>query len=173
MTTLTLTDTPRIYVASLADYNAGHLHGVWIDCDQDVEDIQLEIKEMLSESQEHIAEDWAIHDVENFGGLSLKGYDLDQIAEIGQAIEEHGNAVVGYIDNMGEWDESAFQDAYMGEWESEASYAENLAYDTGDLRRCGDLACYIDFDMYARDLFSSGYWSWKSNDATVHVYANY
>ena len=30
----------RIYVADLAAYNAGYLHGVWIDASQDLEDIQ-------------------------------------------------------------------------------------------------------------------------------------
>jgi len=49
MTTETET-APRIYVASLSDYNAGHLHGRWIDATQDLEDIYLEIKEMLRES---------------------------------------------------------------------------------------------------------------------------
>ncbi|MCG8594183.1 MAG: antirestriction protein ArdA, partial [Kiloniellales bacterium] len=41
------TDTPRIYVACLAAYNAGHLHGCWIDAIQDAEDIQDDINAML------------------------------------------------------------------------------------------------------------------------------
>jgi len=36
----TATDTPRIYVACLAAYNAGKLHGEWIDADQDAEAIR-------------------------------------------------------------------------------------------------------------------------------------
>lgn len=35
-------DGPRIYVASLSDYNAGTLHGKWIDADQSAEDIQAD-----------------------------------------------------------------------------------------------------------------------------------
>ena len=31
------TSGPRIYVASLSDYNAGRLHGEWIDADQGAE----------------------------------------------------------------------------------------------------------------------------------------
>jgi antirestriction protein len=38
---------PRIYVASLADYNAGHLHGTWIDANQDADAIRDEIATML------------------------------------------------------------------------------------------------------------------------------
>lgn len=44
------TTTPRIYVACLASYNAGKLHGVWIDCDQDADSIRDEIDQMLRES---------------------------------------------------------------------------------------------------------------------------
>ena len=32
-------DRPRIYAASLSDYNNGRLHGAWIDSDQDREAI--------------------------------------------------------------------------------------------------------------------------------------
>ena len=54
-----IANTPRIYVASLADYNAGRLHGRWIDADQPIEVIREEIAEMLTESKEPIAEEWA------------------------------------------------------------------------------------------------------------------
>lgn len=43
---------PRIYVACLASYNNGVLHGRWIDLDGlDVDDVQNEIAEMLRESR--------------------------------------------------------------------------------------------------------------------------
>ena len=35
--------TPRIYVADLAAYNAGRLHGVWIDATQDVEAMPMAV----------------------------------------------------------------------------------------------------------------------------------
>ncbi|QDS19378.1 antirestriction protein ArdA [Xanthomonas citri] len=42
---------PRIYVACLASYNNGVLHGRWIDLDgMDADDVQAEIAEMLRES---------------------------------------------------------------------------------------------------------------------------
>lgn len=44
-------DTPRIYVACLASYNAGELHGVWIDADQDPDDVWNEIRSMLRSSR--------------------------------------------------------------------------------------------------------------------------
>ena len=53
MTTEKTETTPRIYVASLADYNSGRLLGRWIDADQPVEDIHREIAEMLAYFEAH------------------------------------------------------------------------------------------------------------------------
>ena len=47
---------PRIYVASLSDYNAGVLHGVWLDATQDEEELQAGITAMLDASRESVAE---------------------------------------------------------------------------------------------------------------------
>ena len=66
-----MADTPRIYVACLAAYNGGRLHGEWIDADQSADDIGEAIKQMLSRSPEPCAEEWAIHDHENFQGIEL------------------------------------------------------------------------------------------------------
>ena len=52
----------RIYVADLAAYNAGYLHGVWIDASQDLEDIQAQVDTMLAASPVKGAEEYAIHD---------------------------------------------------------------------------------------------------------------
>ena len=38
---------PRIYVASLSDYNAGILHGVWLDAAQEPDELQAHIDLML------------------------------------------------------------------------------------------------------------------------------
>ena len=56
-----IAESPRIYVASLSDYNAGRLHGRWIDATQSADTIREELSQMLAESQEPIAEEWAIH----------------------------------------------------------------------------------------------------------------
>lgn len=53
--------TPRIYVACLAAYNSGRLHGAWIDASQDVDDIWNELKQVLASSPVPDAEEWAIH----------------------------------------------------------------------------------------------------------------
>lgn len=53
-------DEIRIYVADLAAYNNGKLHGVWINACDDLDDIQDQINKMLSESPEEFAEELRI-----------------------------------------------------------------------------------------------------------------
>lgn len=56
-----LEDTPHIYVACLAAYNNGKLHGAWIDATQAPETIREAIQAMLKASPEPDAEEWAVH----------------------------------------------------------------------------------------------------------------
>ena len=63
--------TPKIYAASLSDYNAGVLHGAWIRADQDEDKIEEAITAMLERSSQPGAEEWAIHDYEGFGSIQL------------------------------------------------------------------------------------------------------
>src|SRR5262245_53299918 len=100
----------RIYVASLADYNAGTLLGRWIDTDKGEEHIWDEIKSLLADSREPVAEEWAIHDCEGFGSLSLSEYaDIATVARLSQLIQEHGPVfaeLVGYLGGTDSIDEA-------------------------------------------------------------------
>lgn len=83
--------TPRIYVVCLATYNAGGLHGEWIDADQDIDQLWSKINGMLAASPEENAEEWAIHDFEGFGSFSLNEYEgIESVQEMAVFIGEHG-----------------------------------------------------------------------------------
>jgi antirestriction protein len=69
---LTTKFEPRIYVACLAAYNNGYLHGVWIDAAQEPWSIYDEVKAMLAASPVAGAEEWAIHDYEGFRGVRIE-----------------------------------------------------------------------------------------------------
>ncbi len=135
---------PRVYVASLSDYNAGRLHGVWIDATQSAADIEIEVNDMLGDSPEvtlgYIPEEWAIHDYEGFGSLKLSEWEtFERVSTIATLIEEHGEAFIAYCDNEGmdvdDDAEAAFEEAFCGEWSSEAEYAQELAEDIGAVPR--------------------------------------
>ena len=67
-----LTDTEtKIYVADLAAYNSGVLHGVWLDASEDMDYIQDKVNDMLKRSHVHDAEELAIYDYEGFAGRSV------------------------------------------------------------------------------------------------------
>jgi len=171
----TTTETPRVYVACLASYNAGRLHGEWIDANQDAECIHEAIQKMLAKSPEPMAEEWAIHDYEGFGGLGLsEGEDIERVAELARLISEHGLAFAAYAGHIGEdyATEESFQDAYCGEWDSELAYAEELfdecyAHDIPE-----NLRCYIDYEAFSRDVFMGDCFSVDNPEGGVWVFRN-
>ena len=98
-----MSDTPRIYVACLAAYNNGKLHGGWIDLDGKSEaDVLSEIQDILADSPEPNAEEWAIHDHEGFEGYPVNEFDdIGELCEIAEGIDEHGEAYAIYLSNLG------------------------------------------------------------------------
>ncbi len=161
----------RIYVACLAAYNNGILHGRWIDADQDEESIREEIQEMLKESPIPGAEEWAIHDYEGFEGIKLSEYEsIEDVARFAQLIEKHGEAYAAYAGFIGEdyATEEHFQEDYQGEWDSEEKFAEDLAEETMNIPE--HLQFYIDYEKLANDLFINDYFSAKASNCNVFVF---
>lgn len=151
--------TPRIYVACLAAYNAGRLHGAWIDADQSPEDIHSAVSDMLAVSPEPGAEEWAIHDYEGFGELRLSEWEsFERVSAIAEGIAKHGPAFtawLSYDDSRDPADKQAFEDAYRGEWDSLHAYAEDWADSTGlydAAEKAGSPYVTVDIDALERDL---------------------
>lgn len=162
---------PRIYVASLSDYNAGILHGEWIDATDDLETMQVELDDMLASSAMlsrygEVAEEWAIHDYEGFGVLQLSEHEsLETISRIGDGIITHGEAFAAWADHVGsDPDElERFEDCFLGEWESIEAFAESMIDDYGimdDIEKMvpEHIRPYIEIDIeaFARDLHYGG-----------------
>ncbi len=167
--------TPRIYVACLAAYNAGILHGTWIDAAQSVEELHAAVRAMLNDSPA-FAEEWAVHDYEGFGALRLSEYEsLERIADIANGIAEHGDAFAAWLSYDSSWDPTdvtSFLDAYLGEWDSLRAYAEEFADSTGlygDADRAGSPYVTVDIDMLERDLDIELY-TVASDRGTVFVF---
>lgn len=163
--------SPQVYVACLAAYNNGHLHGKWIDC-TDAEEISVSIKDILANSPIPGAEEWAIHDFEGFGSLQIGEYDpIDTIAEIAAAIAEHGEIITAILDWRGGTVDQAIetlQDNYCGEYKSEVDFAVTHHLDCGT-EIPNWLENYIDWEAIARDMFIDGYHSIEL-DGSTHVF---
>lgn len=130
--------TPRIYVASLSDYNNGVLHGAWIYADQDADMIRDEINTMLAESPTaekygEPAEEWAIHDYE--GIPNLHEYEsIEAVAAYGKAVEEYGDAMrafLSFYEGDPELVESSFKDCYYGEFDTHEAFVYHYLEETG------------------------------------------
>jgi len=165
----------RIYVACLASYNNGMLHGVWIDATNEVDDIQDQINTMLADSPEENAEEWAIHDYEGFGSYRLSEYEGIQSAhEVACFIDEHeelGAELLSYYSDIDEA-RKAIEESYCGCHASVADYAQELTEDTSDIPK--HLEMYIDYERMGRDMELSGdIFTIEVGYREVHIFWNH
>lgn len=181
------TVSPRIYVACLAAYNNGKLHGKWIDAAQDVDDIWAEIKEMLKASPEPGAEEWAVHDYEGFSPWRLSEWpSIEKVAMVAELVEDKGEAVLHWLANdetplddatdLHDLEE-AFDEAFAGEWESTRAYVYEFIDDVGlpgighgatipsgpftekQVNIADELSGYLDWDALEEWVFDGSLWA--------------
>ena len=89
---ITTKDEPRIYVACLAVYNSGHLHGVWIDAVQEAWTNWDAVQDMLCVSPAAGAEEWAIRNYEGFGGVRIEEYpSFENVGALAAFAVAHGD----------------------------------------------------------------------------------
>ena len=171
--------TPRIYVADLAAYNNGNLHGKWIDAAQSPEEIQAEIDEILASSPEPFAEEWAIHDYEGFGDLKLGEYEtIADVSRVAELLEEYGEVFAGVVSNFGglsdlDAAEEAMKENYQGAHKSLDDWAYEFAMETVGEAGLGPYASYIDWERVGHDAELSGdIFTIETDDGQVHVFWN-
>lgn len=166
---------PRIYVACLAAYNNGYLHGAWIDADQDADQIRAKIATMLARSPINDAEEYAIHDHEGFEGVTIREYaGIETVARIGAFIAEHGALGAGllaqFIDDIDEA-EAALQDCYHGQFASLADFMEEVTTESITIPEA--LRNYVDWEAMARDAEMSGeFFTIETAHDEVHVFSS-
>ena len=173
--------TPRIYIACLASYNAGILHGNWIDLDG-TEDVKEIINETLKQSPVEDAEEWAIHDHEGCGYLGeYAGFQvLDAISAA------HGKAETESVD----WElfceycthaghdiktgaVEKFSEARAGSGSSLVDWCHGFLDDSGQLEAIPEnLRHYFDYEAFARDLEISDIFTIEHGGET-HVFWNH
>jgi antirestriction protein len=186
-----MSEGPRIYVACLAAYNDGHLHGKWIDADQTAEELAEEVTAMLAKSPVPLAEEYAIHDYDGFQGWKLEEYtSLAAVSAVAGLIASHGDAFAKWIDYTGmdpaeheaEELEEQFQEQYRGHYSSEEDFAQTYPQEFGEdwvvtAIGSGELPewaqAYMDWERIARDLFIDGFWSAIAADGGERMEPDY
>jgi len=162
----------NIYVADLAAYNAGKLHGIWIDATLEVDEIYKQIREMLAASPEPIAEEFAIHDFEGFGSYRLSEWaGIEYAHDIACFIEEYpdfGDELLNYLTDLEEAKKLA-EEGYAGRYETVEKFAEELTAEITDVPE--RLAYYIDYEAMGRDMELSGdIFTINPNAGEVHIF---
>lgn len=147
---------PSIYIACLAAYNSGHLHGKWVEPADTVEGLQEQINQVLKSSPVEDAEEWAIHDYDNFYNLG-EYPNLEDVVKLAAAYKEHGQDMVDdwmeYHCESGLEHLESIEDDYHGQWDSFKDFAYQLAEDTiPELNDDNILSRYFDYDSFANDL---------------------
>jgi len=122
--------SPRVYIACLATYNAGILHVCWIDVPETAQELLEAVQSILAESEQEVAEEWAIHDSVGFGRLMLAEHEsLQRVVDYAAFIRQ--------LSEVG----ALLLDAYNGDLDQAKSIYENLYAGT-----------YSDFTTFAEDV---------------------
>ena len=166
---------PRIYVACLAAYNNGYLHGAWIDADQGADEIRSEIAAMLARSPIEHAEEYVIHDYEGFEGVTISEYaGIDNVARLGAFVAEHGALGAGLLEQFSDdidQAESTLEDCYHGQFTSLADYMEELTTESVTIPEA--LRYYVDWVAMARDAEMGGdLFTIETAHGEVHVFSS-
>lgn len=180
---------PGVYVACLSSYNAGTLHGRWIDLSAVsklaftesgmAEVLQQCIDLVLSESDEPGAEEWAIHDAQGLPKVLMgECPDVpDLMAFVRQwelaCADCDDDAFRVWCDHIGEVQTyEDFRECFMGSWDSEADFAQDF-YEQHNDQGLGRLASYIDWDQVWYGEFScDGWWSEYAGNGLYWVFSS-
>ncbi|WP_419420685.1 antirestriction protein ArdA [Legionella sp. D16C41] len=166
--------TPSIYVACLASYNHGILHGAWINANQHADEISDEIQTMLAKSTIEEAGDYALHDYEGFGNIHLsESEDIETVSRYADFMATYGKLGQALIANVG-FEEAVLMmnECYLGAYDSEVDFAWHILEECYSHAIPDNLVSYLDYEAFARDLFLSDYYSVEAN-GEIYVFSRY
>ena len=175
------TDTePQVYVACLACYNEGRLHGRWIDADElehewgyrkhygNAPPEDEDGRYPMTKCKKPNHDEWAIHDYDGVPNLG-EHPDIPYLINVMRCIEEHGDAFREWFNldphNKSHHDDlsEAFQEAYCGKYKSEedfaAEHAESMGYISPENQN--PLLMYVDYELF-----------WKASLRHSHYFSN-
>ena len=173
MKTINQNSEIRIYVACLASYNNAILYGIWIDANQDEDEIRDAISEMLARSSIPNAEEYAIHDYEGFEGVSIAEYQgIKSVSEIAEFIEEHGTLGAKLLDYYSEIEEArqALKERYFGQYSSVSDFCEESIINQCEIPK--ELEYYIDYKRMARDWELTDLLTIETAFEEIHIFSN-
>ena len=156
-------DSPALYCGTYGKYNSGNLCGMWVNIStfDDYEDFVNFCYAIHADDDDP---ELMYQDYENMPGslysesMGEKGFE--KIMEYCELCDEYN---VSAVDDFLEWfrpeDLGRMHDSYVGVYDSEEDFARELVNECYDLENMmGNLACYFDYEAFARDLFMGDYY---------------
>ena len=169
---------PKIYVAAVADDEAGVDRGRWIDASRGAEHINEQIAKVIERSTDPTASDWVILETENFEDIDIDEDELiERVARVAQLIVEFGALVKPIFDMYGmRWlddVEQTLRERHGGGYASLADWAAEHMAELGLLEDVPEeLLEYIDYQRWAEDKESGGDFFTVEVGDNVHLFWN-
>ena len=156
-------DSPALYCGTYGKYNSGNLSGMWVDLStfDDYEEFINFCKAIHADEEDP---ELMYQDYENMPGSlyheSMGEEGFNKIAEYCELCDDYS---VSAVDDFLEWyspeDLDNMHDAYVGVYDSREDFAREIVSDCYDIENImGNLACYFDYEAFARDLFMGDYY---------------
>lgn len=175
-----------VWVGDLASYNAGILHGEWLEADVEPDELWDGINRVLRTSPTVDAEEHFFADYEGFEGIRVGEYDsVERVTTLAKLVAEHGEAFARWFENdpSVELEEAAekFTDSYIGCFTTPDELQEHLFEDFGIESMMEEVwklvpeswQVYVVFNMegMVRDLEYGGeMFTVEGRDGTVYAY---
>ena len=155
-------ESPALYCGTYGKYNSGSLCGMWVDLSTfDSYDDFLNFCKAI-----HADEDDPELMYQDYENMPRSLYRESMGEKVFENIKEYCELCDDYsveaVEDFLEWSSSEdlerMHDAYVGVYDSEEDFAEEIVSDCYDLdNMMGSIACYFDYEAFARDLFINDY----------------
>lgn len=156
-------ESPALYCGTYGKYNSGNLSGMWLNVST------------FDDYEDFVNFCYAIHADESEPELMYQDYENMPDSLYHESMGEEGfNNIAKYcelcddysvsaVDDFLEWDSTEdldnMHDAYVGVYDSREDFAREIVSDCYDIENImGNLACYFDYEAFARDLFMCDYY---------------
>jgi antirestriction protein len=171
-TTNTLSASPRLYVGTYAKYNSGSIKGAWLSL-EDYADRAAFLEACAELHADEVDPEIMFQDFEGFPSwYSESSAPADILWEWLELDENEREAFGGYADNFG-GDASIedFRDAYRGQWESGAAFAENTAEECGEVPQNLPAWIVIDWEASWNCNLRHDYFTADGSEG-IHIFCN-
>ena len=155
-------DSPALYCGTYGKYNSGNFNGMWVNVStfDSYEDFVNFCKAIHSDEEDP---EIMCQDGENIPDSlcseSMGEEEFNKILEYCELCDDYSvEAVDDFLEIFSPEDLDRMDDAYAGVYDSKEDFAREIVNDCYDIEKMmGDLACYFDYEAFARDLFMCDY----------------